>query len=294
MKGKQLGLKKISNQLFFTGPTLIFFSIALLIPFLYGLFLSFTNMTSPISPMELAGLDSYRTAFQDVKFWSSMWLTIKYVAATIVLVNVVGFTLAYLVTSGIKGQNFFRAAFFTPNLIGGLVLGYIWQFIFVQSMPQIGEKLGFEILRLGWLGDEQLAFWAVVIVTIWQSSGYLMIIFIAGIVSVPRDIIEASTIDGVTTMRRLRSIVLPMMVPSFVVTVFLTLKNSFMVYDLNLSLTNGGPFDSTKMVSMHVVQKGLIESNYSVGQAQAIVLFVIVAVITGLQVYFSKKLEVEA
>ncbi|MCR8660189.1 carbohydrate ABC transporter permease [Paenibacillus endoradicis] len=294
MKGKNSGLKSIGNQFFFTGPTLIFFSITLLIPFLYGLFLSFTNMTSPISPMEFAGLDSYTAAFQDKKFWSAMWLTIKYVAATIILVNAFGFTLAYLVTSGMKGQNFFRAAFFTPNLIGGLVLGYIWQFIFVQSMPQIGEKLGFEILRLGWLGDEQLAFWAVVIVTIWQSSGYLMIIFIAGIVSVPRDIIEASTIDGATTMRRLFRIVLPMMVPSFVVTVFLTLKNSFMVYDLNLSLTNGGPFESTKMVSMHVVQKGLIESNYSVGQAQAIVLFVIVAVITGLQVYFSKKLEVEA
>lgn len=294
MKGKNSGLKSLGNQLFFTGPTLLFFCLALLIPFIYGLYLSFTNMTSPISPMEFAGFTSYKAALQDEKFWRSMWLTIKFVAATIVLVNAIGFALAYFVTSGMTGQNFFRTAFFTPNLIGGLVLGYIWQFIFVQSLPQIGERLGIEILRLGWLGDEQLAFWAIVIVTIWQSSGYLMIIFIAGLVSVPKDIIEASTIDGASVSRRLVGIVLPMMVPSFVVTIFLTLKNSFMVYDLNLSLTNGGPFDSTKMVSMHVVQKGLIESNYSVGQAEAIVLFVIVAVITGLQVYFSKKMEVEA
>lgn len=294
MRGKNSGLKSLGHQAFFTGPTLLFFCLSLLVPFIYGIYLSFTNMTSPISPMEFAGLESYRTAFQDQKFWSSLWLTIKFVIATIFLVNAIGFILAYLVTSGMKGQSFFRAAFFTPNLIGGLVLGYIWQFIFVQSMPQIGEKIGMEILRLGWLGDEQLAFWALVIVTIWQSSGYLMIIFIAGLVSVPGDIIEASTLDGASTLRRLWNIVLPMMVPSFVVTVFLTLKNSFMVYDLNLSLTNGGPFDSTKMISMYVVQKGLVESNYSVGQAQAIVLFVIVAVITGLQVYFSKKMEVEA
>lgn len=294
MKGKNSGLNKLSNQLFFTGPTIIFFCLALLIPFIYGLYLSFTNMTSPTSPMEFSGLTSYITAFQDAKFWDSMWLTVKYVVATIFLVNLLGFILAYLVTSGLKGQNFFRAAFFTPNLIGGLVLGYIWQFIFVQSVPTIGEKLGIEILRLGWLGDEKLAFWAMVIVTIWQLSGYLMVIFIAGLVTVPKDILEAARIDGANTFQQLIKMVMPMMVPSFVVTVFLTLKNSFMVYDLNLSLTGGGPFNSTKLVSMQVVQKGLIENNYSVGQAEAIILFVIVAIITGLQVKFSKKLEVEA
>ncbi|WP_123042025.1 carbohydrate ABC transporter permease [Cohnella candidum] len=287
-------VKRLGNQLFFTGPTLIAFAIAVLIPFAYGYYLTLMHMTSPVSPLEFSGIDNYKTAFQDKDLWASLWLTVKYVGATIVLVNAIGFILAYLVTSGLRSQNFFRTALFTPNLIGGLVLGYIWQFIFVQSLPMIGEKFGIEALRLGWLGDEHQAFWALVIVTIWQSAGYMMIIFIAGLISVPKDIIEASTIDGANAFQRLTRMTLPLMVPSFVVTIFLTLKNAFMVYDINFSLTGGGPFNSTQMVSMHVVQKAFLETNYGVGQAEAIVLFVIVAVVTGLQVYFSKKMEVEA
>ncbi|WP_410512843.1 sugar ABC transporter permease [Paenibacillus sp. BR2-3] len=286
--------KRLGDQLFFTGPTILAFSMALLIPFAYGFFLTLTKMDSIISPLEFAGFDNYSIAYTDPKFWASMWLTIKYVGATIVMVNVVGFALAYLVTSGIRKQNFFRTALFTPNLIGGLLLGYIWQFIFVQSLPAIGEKLGIELFRLGWLGDERLAFWALVIVTIWQQAGYMMIIFVAGLISVPKDIIEASTIDGASAWKRLVHMIMPMMVPSFVVTVFLTLKSAFMVYDINLSLTAGEPYDSTMMVSMHVVKKAFVESNFGVGQAEAIILFAIVAVVTGLQVYFSKKMEVEA
>ncbi|HUC91398.1 MAG TPA: sugar ABC transporter permease [Paenibacillus sp.] len=287
-------IKRLGNQLFFTGPTLVLFTVAVLVPFAYGFYLTLMKMTSPVSPLEFSGLANYRTAFNDPQFWDSMWLTIKYVGATIVFVNVIGFALAYLVTSGIRSQNFFRTALFTPNLIGGLVLGYIWQFIFVQSLPTIGEKFGIELLRLGWLGDEKLAFWALVIVTIWQSAGYMMIIFIAGLISVPRDIIEASTIDGANGWQRLVKMTLPLMIPSFVVTVFLTLKNAFMVYDINFALTEGGPYNSTMMVSMQVVQKAFMEVNYGVGQAEAIILFAIVAVVTGLQVYFSKRLEVEA
>ncbi|MNC07720.1 Trehalose transport system permease protein SugA [compost metagenome] len=287
-------LKRLGSQLFFTGPTIILFAIAVLVPFVYGLYLTFTNMSSPLSPLEFAGLDNYRTAFTDSRFWDSLILTVKFVVATVILINILGFILAYLVTSGVKLQNFFRTSLFTPNLIGGLVLGYIWQFIFVQTLPSIGEKLGIEWLRLGWLGDEHLAFWAIVIVSIWQSAGYMMIIFVAGLVNVPKDVMEAATIDGASGWQRLRKVTLPLMVPSFVVTVFLTLKNAFMVYDINYSLTGGGPYDSTTMVSMQVVKKAFIENNYGVGQAEAFVLFAIVALITGLQVYFSKKMEVAA
>jgi raffinose/stachyose/melibiose transport system permease protein len=287
-------IKRLGNQLFFTGPTIVVFIIALLVPFSYGFYLTFMEMISPVSPLEYSGIANYKTAMNDTQFWDSLWLTVKYAGATILLVNVIGFALAYLVTSGIRKQNFFRTALFTPNLIGGLVLGYIWQFIFVQSLPAIGEKLGIELLRLGWLGDEHLSFWALVIVTIWQSAGYMMIIFIAGLISVPKDIIEASTIDGANAWQRLVKMTLPLMIPSFVVTVFLTLKNAFMVYDINFSLTGGGPYNSTEMVSMHVVQKAFLETNYGVGQAEAIILFAVVVVVTGLQVYFSKKMEVEA
>lgn len=287
-------IKRLGNQLFFTGPTIIMFTIALLIPFTLGFYLTLMDMSDPFGPLNFAGLTNYKAAIDDTPFWVSLWLTIKFVGATIILVNVVGFALAYLVTSGIRTQNFFRTALFTPNLIGGLVLGYIWQFVFVRSFPTVGEKLGIELLRLGWLGDESLAFWALVIVTVWHSAGYMMIIFIAGLISVPKDIIEAATIDGANAWQRLVRMTMPMMVPAFVITVFLTLRGGFMAYDVNFSLTDGGPYGSTKMVAMHIVQKAFVEErNYGLGQAEAIVLFVIVAVVTGLQVYLSKKKEVE-
>jgi raffinose/stachyose/melibiose transport system permease protein len=251
-------------------------------------------MDNPTDPMVFSGLTNYINAIKDMDFWSSLWLTLKFVLATVFFVNLVGFGLAFLVTSGIKIQNSMRTAYFTPNLIGGLVLGYIWQFVFVQSLPTLGEKLGIQWLKLGWLGDPHMAFWALVLVTIWQTSGYMMIIFIAGLISIPKDLIEAAKIDGAGPFRRLFNVTIPLMVPSFVVTIFLSLKNAFMVYDLNFSLTKGGPFNSTTMVSMHVVNKAFVESNYGTGQGEAIILFIIVAVVTGIQVYSSKKLEVEA
>jgi raffinose/stachyose/melibiose transport system permease protein len=282
-------VKRLGNQLFFTGPTFLAF-----VPFGYGLYLTLFEMAGVQSTPVFVGVENYVMALQDTEFWASMWVTLKYVGATVVFVNILGFALAYLVTAGVKGQNFFRTALFTPNLIGGLVLGYIWQFVFVTSLPVFGERFDIEILKLGWLGDEVLAFWALVIVTIWQSAGYMMIIFIAGIMNVPKDIIEASTIDGANGWQRLINMTLPMMVPSFVVTIFLTLKGAFMVYDINYALTQGGPYGSTKMASMHVVGLAFDQNNFGLGQAEAIVLFAVVAIATGLQVYFSKRLEVEA
>lgn len=282
------------NSVFFLGPTTFFFGITVIIPFIYGIYMTLNRMNTPVDPMVFSGLYNYINAIHDTAFWTSLFLTLKFVVATVFFVNLVGFGLAYLVTSGLRIQNSMRTAYFTPNLIGGLVLGYIWQFIFVQSLPAIGTKFGIEWLKLGWLGDPHLAFWSLVLVTIWQTSGYMMIIFIAGLVSVPKDLIEASRIDGAGPFRRLINVTLPLMVPSFVVTVFLSLKNAFMVYDLNLSLTNGAPFNSTEMVSMHVVNTAFVQSNYGTGQAEAIVLFVIVAVVTGIQVFSSKRLEVEA
>lgn len=294
LKHRKKNLANLGNSILFLGPTTLFFAITVLIPFIYGIYLTLNKMDTPADPMVFSGLLNYLNAVKDVQFWSSLWLTLKFVAATVLLVNLVGFGLAYLVTSGMKIQNSMRTAYFTPNLIGGLVLGYIWQFVFVQSMPAIGAKLGISWLKLGWLGDPHLAFWSLVLVTIWQTSGYMMIIFIAGLISIPKELIEAAKIDGAGPIRRLINVTLPLMVPSFVVTIFLSLKNAFMVYDLNFSLTNGGPYNSTQMVSMHVVNKAFVEANYGTGQAEAILLFVIVAIVTGIQVYSSKKLEVEA
>lgn len=287
-------IKKVGNVLFFTFPTIFVFTLTIIIPFTYGLYLTFMDMPTIISKPVFGGLMNYKAAITDPLFWSSLKLTIAYVAVSIILVNALGFGLALLVTSGIKAQNFFRTALFTPNLIGGLILGYIWQFIFVQTLPSLGQKYGIELIRLGWLGDPLQAFWAIVIVTVWQLAGYMMIILIAGLVNVPKDVIEASTIDGANAFQRLRNVTLPLMRPAFVITIFMTLKSTFMVYDINYSLTAGGPYNSTMMVSMNIVKKAFVENNYGMGQAEAIILFIIVAFVSGIQVYIGKKGEISA
>ncbi|MBB6675186.1 carbohydrate ABC transporter permease [Cohnella nanjingensis] len=286
--------KRIGNQLLFTGPAILIFLAVILVPFVYGIYMTFFQWDGVSSTMPFVGKDNYVAVFQDGKFWQSIWLTIKYVFFMVILVNGVAFLLASLVTAGIRGQHFFRTAFFTPNLIGGLVLGFIWQFVFHNVAVNFGEKFGSSLFATSWLGDEHKAFWAIVIVSVWQYAGYMMVIFVAGLMNVPKDIIEASTIDGANAWLRMRKMILPLMVPSFIVTIFLSLQRGFMVYDVNFSLTKGGPYGSTTMASMHVYDKAFRSYDYGLGQAEAFVLFFVVALATVLQVYFSKKLEVEA
>ena len=210
------------------------------------------------------------------------------------LVNIVAFFLAYLLSNGIKGQNFFRAGFFTPNLIGGVVLGFIWKFIFSNVFTAIGKSLGAEWLSKSMLSAPKTAYFALILVTVWQLAGYMMLIYIAGFTGLSHDVLEAASIDGATGMRRMRSIILPLMVPSFVICIFLTLSRTFMVYDLNLTLTKGGPYASTRLVAMHVYEKAFTSRNYGVGQSEALFLFVIVAIISGIQVWMGRKKEVAA
>ncbi|MCM3633316.1 MULTISPECIES: carbohydrate ABC transporter permease [Paenibacillus] len=287
-------VKRIGNQLLFTGPTLLAFIAVIIVPFIYGIYMTFFKWDGISSSMPYVGFNNYEAVFNDTKFWTSVWLTIKYVAASVFLINTVAFLLAYLVTMGIRGQNFFRTAFFSPNLIGGLVLGFIWQFMFNNFFTSIGEKFGWELFSKTWLGNETMAFWALVLVTVWQYAGYMMVIFIAGLMSVPKDILEAATIDGTSGWKQLIHMVLPLMVPSFIVTIFLSLQRGFMVYDVNYALTGGGPFGSTVMASMHVYDKAFQRFDYGVGQAEAFVLFFIVATVTIVQVYLTKRMEVEA
>lgn len=284
---------KLKTFLIFAGPTTFVFFTVVIIPFLFGIYLSLTNWDGIASAYRFIGWQNYLTVFQDQLFWKSFFLTLKYVLFTVVLVNVIAFALAYLLTSGVKGENFLRAGFFVPNLIGGIVLGLIWHFVFSRVLVFIGKSLNLSFLSYSWLANPQKALWALVIVSVWQYSGYMMIIHIAGLVNIPKELIEAAIIDGAGAGQRIRRIILPLMVPSFVVTLFLTLQRGFMVYDVNLALTDGGPFRSTELISMHVYKKAFLAQEYGIGQAQAFFLFLIVAAITLAQVYFSKKWEVE-
>lgn len=285
---------RIINFLFFCGPTTFVFFTVIIIPFIFGIYLTFTNWDGISQTYSFAGLDNYIAVLKDGAFWRSLLLTLRYVFYTVLLTNIIAFFLAYILSNGIRGEKVLRAGFFTPNLVGGVILGLIWNFVFSNILTYIGKSYGIDFLISSWLGNPETAFWALVVVTVWQYAGYMMVIYIAGFMNVPKDVLEAASIDGAKGIRRFTSIILPLMVPSFIICIFLTLQRTFMVYDVNVSLTKGGPFKSTQLVSMYVYEKAFLSQEYGIGQAQAFLLFLIIAVITVTQLYFSKKLEVEA
>ncbi len=278
----------------FALPGMFCFIAVVIIPFVYGLYLTLTDWNGVSAVKNFVGLSNFTKVFHDTQFWSSLLLTFKYVIAVVILVNVVAFFLAYLLTRGIKGQNFFRAGFFTPNLIGGIVLGYIWQFVFSRVFVSIGEYTGWELFGVSWLSDLNKAFAALVMVSVWQLSGYMILIYVAGFTGLNEDVMEAASIDGANGWIKMRKIVLPLMMSSITICLFLTLSRAFMVYDVNLSLTAGAPYGTTEMAAMHVYEKAFTSRQFGVGQAEAVILFIIVACISGLQVYLTKKREVEA
>lgn len=278
----------------FALPGLFCFAAVVIVPFIYGIYLTLTDWNGVSNVKNFIGGANFLSVLKDSQFWSSLLLTFKYVVVVVVVVNILAFAIAYLLTRGFKGQNFFRAGFFTPNLIGGLVLGYIWQFVFSRVFVGIGEATGWELFGASWLSDPTLAFVALVFVSVWQLSGYMILIYVAGFMGLNKDVMEAASIDGATGWTKLRHIILPLMMSSITICLFLTLSRAFMVYDVNLSLTAGAPYGTTEMAAMHVYEKAFTSRQFGVGQAEALILFVIVAIISGIQVYLTKKREVDA
>lgn len=278
----------------FALPGMFCFFAVVIVPFIYGVYLTLTDWNGVSKVKNFVGLKNFAGVMRDGQFWTSLLLTFKYVILVVILVNVLAFGIAYLLTRGIKGQNFFRAGFFTPNLIGGIVLGYIWQFVFSRVFVKIGETTGWQLFEVSWLSDPSKAFAALVLVSVWQLSGYMILIYVAGFMGLSEDVMEAASIDGATGFTKLKSIIMPLMMSSITICLFLTLSRAFMVYDLNLSLTAGAPYGTTEMAAMHVYEKAFTSRQFGVGQAEALILFIIVAVISGIQVYLTKKQEVEA
>ncbi len=287
-------VNKVKDFITFALPGCAIFFLVVMVPFFYGFYLTLTDWNGISPEKNIIGLANYKAVMADMEFWTSMGLTLKYVAVTVLLVNAIAFFIAYLLTNGMKGQNFFRSGFFTPNLIGGVVLGFIWQFVFSRIMVDLGDKTGLAIFSKSWLSDPDKAFWTLVIVTVWQLSGYMMLIYIAGFTGLSKDVMEAASIDGATGFQKMKEIVLPLMVPSFVICLFLTLSRAFMVYDVNLTLTGGEPYGTTRLVAMYVHDKAFNSRQYGIGQAEALVLFVVVACISAVQIYTGKKKEIEA
>lgn len=285
---------KCKQFLMFAGVTTAVFFAVVIVPFLYGIYLTLTSWDGVSNQKPFVGLANYAATFSDGAYWQAMGRTFLYSVIAVVLVNVVAFILAFLVTSGVKGQNFFRAGFFTPNLIGGIVLGYIWKFVFNRALVALGTSLSIGALSTSWLATTNGAMLCMIIVSVWQYAGYMMLIYVAGFMSVSADVLEAAMIDGCTGIQTIVHISVPLMVSSFVQCLFLTITRCFMVYDVNLSLTKGEPFGSSVMAAMHVYNQAFTYKNYGTGQAEALILFIVCAVVGVLQVYIGKKAEVSA
>lgn len=291
--------KKLSDRLkvFFTFafiPLTVFFFV-IIVPFVLGILMTVTTWTGMSgSLLEFVGFTNFKNVFSDPTFLTTIISTFKYVILTLIFTNVIGFGLALLVTQGFKGQDFFKLSFFTPNLIGGIILGFIWQFIFSRALVQVGTDLGWEIFSSSWLAEPTTALWTLIIVSVWQNAGYMMLIYIAGLMGIDKSLLEASLLDGANAFQQLIKVKIPLMVPAFTISLFLTLQRSFLVYDVNLSLTDGGPYRSTELIAMHVYQEAFTYQRFGEGQTKAIILFIIVAIIAISQVRVMKKMEVEA
>ncbi|MDD9313429.1 sugar ABC transporter permease [Cytobacillus firmus] len=292
---KKANLKKILTYLAFVGPALIFFLVIQIIPFLMGIYYSFTSWNGVSSVVEWVGLENYIKIFKnDPKFFDSFIFTTKFMLASVIISNLLGFGLALLLNAALKSRNLLRTVFFIPNVIGGLLLGFIWQFIFVKGFAAIGNLTDLSVFKLPWLGDETTAFWGIVIVFAWQISGYMMVIYIAALQGVDQTLLEAARIDGASSWTLLIKIIIPLILPAFTICFFLTISMAFKIFDLNISLTGGGPFNSTQSVAINIYQEAFQNNRYGLGTAKSILFFIVVAIFTTVQVMMTKKREVEA
>lgn len=269
----------------FVLPTLAAFFVAFVIPFIMGVYLSFCDFTT-VTNATFVGVSNYVKAFTNQNFLNALWFTVKFSVVAVITINVCGFLLALMLTQKIKGTNLFRTVFFMPNLIGGIVLGYIWQ----AMINGVLSKMGMTMLM-----DPQYGYWGMIILMNWQLIGYIMIIYIAGLQNVSVDLLEAARIDGATKMQTLTRITIPMVMPSVTICLFLTIANSFKMFDQNLALTGGGPSNKTTMLALDIYDTFYGRVGFEgVGQAKAVVFFIIVAGIAMTQLVFTRRKEVES
>lgn len=268
----------------FAFPTLVAFSIGFVIPFIMGIYLSFCEFTT-VNDAKFVGIKNYIKVFSDSTFVHSLWFTALFTVVTIVLINVLAFIVAMLLTRDIKGTNLFRTVFFMPNLIGGIVLGYIWQLILNGILLNFHKTLTYSSVY---------GFWGLVILMCWQQIGYMMIIYIAGIKNVPGDLIEAAKIDGATRWQVIKKVIIPMVMPSITICTFLTLTNSFKLFDQNLALTAGKPSNTSEMLALNIYNTFYTRNGWEgVGQAKAVLFFIMVALIAVIQNKLTRQKEVQ-
>jgi len=283
------------EQLVFVGPAFICFAVIIILPFLLGMVYSFTNWNGVSGQVTWNGIANFKQIlFHDPGYMKSFWFTIRFSVAAVIITNLLAFAIAMLLTRPLKLRNTLRTVFFLPNVIGGLLLGFIWQFIFVKGFAAVGGITHIPFFNLPWLCDETTGFWGIVIVFAWQTAGYFMVIYIAALMNLPKDVMEAAEIDGAGSWQLLSRIIMPLIMPAVTVCLFLAISNSFKMFDLNLALTKGGPFRSTESVALNIYNEAFQNNRFGLGTAKAFIFFIVVAVITSIQVRITKSKEVEA
>lgn len=278
----------------FLAPALISFTIIVLIPTLIGFFYALTDWNGMVgSEVNFVGFQNFVDIFtRDDSFIHAFGFTALFSLCAVILVNLVGFALALLVTQKFRGATLLRGIFFMPNLIGGLLLGFTWQFIFVSIFEAIAQKTGWEVFS-GWLSNATTGFIGLLILTVWQLSGYMMIVYIAQIQQIPESVKEAARIDGAGSWAMLKKIILPLMMPAFTIGLFLSISNSFKMFDQNLALTQGGPYKSTEMIALNIYNSAFGANEFGLAQAKAIIFLIVVAAIGITQLVVTKRKEVE-
>lgn len=276
-------------------PALVLYCVALVGPLLIGtLPYSFLNWNLMKGNKSFVGLENYVKLFQDEKFIHAVVFTVLLAVVSIILSNILAFAVAFMLDQNVRGKGVIRSFFFIPNIISGVMVAFVWIFIFTNAIPNLGEKWGMDFLvNISWFGNTNMAMAAVVIVTTWQSTGFLMMLYVAGLQTIPRDVIEAAMLDGCVGLNKILRIQLPLLMPTVTINLFVSIAGAFKSFDIPLSLTGGGPANSTQTIALNIYTDAFGAYKTGYASAKSMVLFLIVAVIAVIQLRLTRKREVQ-
>jgi raffinose/stachyose/melibiose transport system permease protein len=289
----KLNTRRLLIYAAFVAPAVVFFTAIVIVPFLRAILFSFQDWDGIRKNIAWAGWDNYRKIVTDANFFKSTLFTFKYVLATTLLFNLSGFLLALALNMSLKTRNVLRMVFFLPHVIGSVIIGFIWQFIIVQMFTEVGKLSGLGLFQKNWLSLPDNAFWSIVIVAVWHSAGYFMVIYLAALQGIPKDLLEAAEIDGAGSYRRFWHVVLPLIRPAMTICLFLAISGGFKGFDLNYALTKGGPFGTTESLALQIYQDAFSKNYFTYASAKAVLFFIVLASITLIQVAVMKRKEVQ-
>ncbi len=273
--------KNFMEMIVFTGPSIILVCMMMYIPFVMGGFYSLTEWNGISKAAKFVGLANFKTLFMSSgDFIPALWFTAKYTFYFLILSNVIALVLAVLLTKKFRGVNFLRGIFFIPYIMSMTIVGFIWKFIFTNGFEKLFETTGWGFWNFSWLGDAKLVFFSVVLVGVWQSLGFYIVLYIAGLRAVPQDVLEAASVDGATSVQSFFKVTLPLLGPSFTTCIFMSLTNGLKVFDIILALTKGGPGSASNSVTLQIYKEAFTNNNYGLGAAESIIYFLFVLVVT--------------